>query len=503
MSYAIDANRGTRRAHLLLLCFFAASLIAALLADNRWILGPAVPEDGDFAANSLLVTEAKHLSLVIGNYSKFHFNHPGPFYLYVQAIGEGAFHDILGLVASPYQGQLLAIILLNVATYTLALYLLFLAGGFRSLTPLLLGWSAFVATAHSVTPAPILGWASLSSTWMPCMYVATFALLLTSAFAFARRVPWASPVLVFSGGALVHGHVSFAAIVPAIAIYALFERIRGGSPTTPKAWLPNRDELLASAGVLAIFLAPILYHTIAHYPGEFGRYLSYEAPAMPERGLLGAWRFIMRFLGGGEAFFGAIVAITAVTLRATWSEGDRISSWLRILAAATLLAFLYAWRSIDSYQDDYTLQYLSVVPMLLLSTLVARIADSRTGEIAWSRWALVIPLALFIAPFGNPYRGSTDVAAGLDRLRQASQAVKGSGQMIGLRFEHGDWPYAMGLLAGAKREKLAVCSTSPDWSFMATIEMTCQRPPEYDGMIGPARQNEARGISGLPAGSHN
>ena len=502
MSSTLDTSRGTRRAHLILLGFFVASLVAALLVDNRWIFGSSVAEDGDFGANSLLVTEAKHLSLVTGNYSKFHFNHPGPFYLYIQAIGEVVFHDALGIVAAPYQGQLLSIILLNAATYTLGLYLLFLAGGFRSLTPLLLGWSAFMATAHSVTPAPILGWASLSSTWMPCMYVATFALLLTSAFAFARRVPWATPVLVFSGGALVHGHVSFAAIVPAVAIYALYERIRDGS-LSPKTWLPDRGELLASAGVLAIFLAPILYHTVAHFPGEFGRYLSYKAPGIPERGLLGAWRFTVRFLGGAEAFFGVIVALTAVTLRATWSKGDRISSWLRILAAATVLAFLYAWRSVDSYQDDYTLQYLSVVPMLLLSTLVARIADSLGVGIAWSRWVWLIPVALLIAPFGNPYRGSADVAAGVARLRQASQAINGSGQMIGLRFEHGDWPYAMGLLAGAKREGLAVCSTSPDWSFMATIAMTCQRAPDYDGMIGPARPDQAREISGLPPETRN
>lgn len=494
----MDTSRGTRRAHLFLLCFFAASLVAALLMDNRWIFGPAIAEEGDFGANSLLVTEAKHLSLVTGNYSKFHFNHPGPFYLYVQAVGEAVFHDAFGIVASPYQGQLLAIILLNAASYTLALYLLFLAAGFRSLTPLLLGWSAFVATAHNVAPAPILGWSNLASTWMPCMYVASFALLLTSAFAFARRLPWATPALVLSGGALVHGHVSFAAIVPLIAIYSFFERVRAGS-ASPKAWVPSRGELLASGGILALFLAPILFHTLAHFPGEFGRYLSYEAPDIPERGLLGAWRFTVRFLGAGEAFFGVVVAITAVTLRATWTKGDRLSPWLRILAAATFVAFLYAWRSVDSYHDDYTLQYLAAVPMLLLSALVARIADSRTEEIAWSRWAWLMPVALLIAPFGNPYRGSADVAAGLDRLRQASQMIEGSGQVIGLRFAHQDWPYAMGLLAGAKREKLAVCSVDPDWSFMATIAMTCQRPPDIEGMIGPARPGEAREIAGLPS----
>jgi hypothetical protein len=334
------------------------------------------------------------------------------------------------------------------------------------------------------------------------MYVASFALLLTSAFAFARRLPWATPALILSGGALVHGHVSFAAIVPLIATYALFERIRGGS-ASPQAWLPKRGEILVSAGILAVFLAPILYHTLAHFPGEFGRYISYRAPEIPERGLLGAWRFTIRFLGGGEAFFGVVVAITAVTLRATWSKGDRLSSWLRILAAATLVAFLYAWRSVDSYQDDYTLQYLSVVPMLLLSALVARIADCRIEEIAWSRWAWLMPLVMLIAPFGNPYRGSTDVAAGLDQLRQANQAIEGSGQVIGLRFDHGDWPYAMGLLAGAKRDKLAVCSVDPAWSFMATIAMTCQRPPDFDAMIGPARPGEARQIGNLPAKAHD
>lgn len=484
MNLASPNRLALRRAHFLLLAFFFTTLLLGILADNRWIFGPAITEDGDFAANSLLVTEAKHLSLVTGNYSKFHFNHPGPFYLYVQAAGEVIFHDLLGITKSPYQAQLLAIIVLNAASYTIALYLLFIAAGWRSLTPLLLGWSAFLATAHSATPAPILGWASISSTWMPCMYVASFALFLTSAFSFARGISWSMPFLLFSGGALVHGHVSFAAIIPALAGYAMFERfLHTRAAQTPL--VPARREILTSLFILLLFLAPIAYHTLAHYPGEFGRYLSYKAPEIPERGLIGAFRFALRFLGWKSLFFGAILMTAAIALRATWQKGDNLASWLRILFAAFFIALLYAWKSIDSYADDYTLQYLSVVPMFLVASIVARIADRTTSEVSWSTWALAIPVALLFASLVNPYRGSEEVAAGTQQLRAMSKTV-GTGKVIGLDFEPQDWPYAIGLLATAKREHLPVCSSNPEWSFIATIAMTCQHQPDSVAVVAIA-----------------
>lgn len=70
-------------------------------------------ETGDFAANSLLVLQAKQFSLLVGNYSRIGFNHPGPAFLYVLAAGEAAFFDLTHWVTSPFSGQIYAVALLS------------------------------------------------------------------------------------------------------------------------------------------------------------------------------------------------------------------------------------------------------------------------------------------------------------------------------------------------------------------------------------------------------
>ena len=93
--------------------FFACALLfvlvaVALVASQLGPIGTVNHEVGDFAANSLLIQDAKRLHLAVGNYSRVGFNHPGPAILYVLAFGELIFHDWLHVVPAPRSGQLVA-----------------------------------------------------------------------------------------------------------------------------------------------------------------------------------------------------------------------------------------------------------------------------------------------------------------------------------------------------------------------------------------------------------
>src|SRR5262245_55828708 len=59
-------------------------VFALLLVGRNWALftTPNV-EEGDAAANSILVDNAKHFGQLVGNYSRLGFHHPGPGFLYV------------------------------------------------------------------------------------------------------------------------------------------------------------------------------------------------------------------------------------------------------------------------------------------------------------------------------------------------------------------------------------------------------------------------------------
>ena len=92
-------QRHAARPRLALQFFLLLVLFTAGLACVNWdAIRTVNHESSDFAANTLLVLDAKRLQLIHGHYSRVGFNHPGPALLYVLAFGELLFHDWLHLV---------------------------------------------------------------------------------------------------------------------------------------------------------------------------------------------------------------------------------------------------------------------------------------------------------------------------------------------------------------------------------------------------------------------
>ena len=69
----------------------AAVLVVLLCVRNQNLFTTRLYEDADMGANSILVEQARHFTLLVGNYSRDHFHHPGRAYLYVMAAGESLF----------------------------------------------------------------------------------------------------------------------------------------------------------------------------------------------------------------------------------------------------------------------------------------------------------------------------------------------------------------------------------------------------------------------------
>src|SRR3984957_20521442 len=90
-----------------------ALLLAVLLARNAFLFSAPEYEDADMGANSILIEQARRFTLLVGNYSREGFNHPGPAFLYVESWGESIFWALLHVVPTPWNGQLIALYLLN------------------------------------------------------------------------------------------------------------------------------------------------------------------------------------------------------------------------------------------------------------------------------------------------------------------------------------------------------------------------------------------------------
>src|ERR1700691_5757175 len=152
-----------------------AIFVLLVLAVNFQLFTRPIVEAGDYAANSLLVQQAKHFRLLTGHYSRWHFMHPGPAFLYLFALGEFLFYDVLHVVPAPYNGQLLITIIFNGVLLWASLYVF--RGHVKLSVPLaLLATEVVVVMVNSSVPSSML-----ISNWMPDVLVFPFLLLAVSA----------------------------------------------------------------------------------------------------------------------------------------------------------------------------------------------------------------------------------------------------------------------------------------------------------------------------------
>ncbi|HXZ77934.1 MAG TPA: hypothetical protein VEH31_44645, partial [Streptosporangiaceae bacterium] len=241
-------------------------VFTVLVVRSRFLFTVRFYEQDDAAANSILIEQAKHFTLLVGDYSRERFNHPGPAYMYVQALGEWLFLDLLHLVPTAWNAHVLAVFALNSAFVAMMVGVVY-------------GWTRSLRGA-AVCLAVVLGCVAtepwiLSYDWMPWMYVPAyiaFVIAAASVAAGGARDIW---IATLTGWFLIHGHVCFLFFVPVILATVLAAVMWRYGPRValrrfarPRTWVP-------AAAISAVFALPIVVNLVLHWPGDFGKYLSY------------------------------------------------------------------------------------------------------------------------------------------------------------------------------------------------------------------------------------
>jgi hypothetical protein len=450
------------------------AVLVVLLARNGYLFGARVYEDGDFALNSLLVQRAERLQLLVGNYSRAGFHHPGPALLYMLAAGQAAFHDLLPVVPAPYNGQVLG-------------DLVFVAA--------VLGWIAVIV--HRVTGSRLAAGAALAVSlwfagehrmagdiWFPYLYLTLFVLLLVAAAAIAAGRTAELPALVLAGGLLVHGHVSFALFVAGTAAAAG----AGWWLTRRRGW---RDELRAhrrrlqvAFGLAGLVLLPMVVQTALHFPGPWPDYLRYTSEREPGGHPLGA---AVRFLGWywSPAQVPLVLTGLAAAAGAVLLCTDRVPARRRffaalygVLALESVLFLIYLVRGVDELipKNRYVGFFYLGVPLLLLVAAAAQLA-ARVPEVGHAFPVAVAATAVAVFAVGATRPGLSSDYRGSPSYPDAVAALAGSperaGAPIALRFAHDDWPLAAGLVVAGTRRGVPVCVEDPRWTNLFTSRHIC------------------------------
>jgi hypothetical protein len=469
-----------------LTCFTVIGTV--LVAHNAYLFTVKIYEDSDFAADTIAVLQAKHFQLLTGNYSRLGFYHPGPAFLYVEAWGEWLFHDVMHVVPTPWNGQLLAILLLNAALLATAISVFARYGG----------TAVAVACLGTVLAFTVLHPLTVNSNWMPYVYFSPALLLLVSAAAVAAGRTTSVPLLCLAAGLCIHGHAEFlffAPIVTATALAGLF----ASHWRDPRAlFRASRRHWLGGLAITLVLALPIVVNTIINWPGELPKYFTYGTrasqalhhttavavgytlrfwwPGGPERGA-----HLPEEVVAGAGGFLVTLLVFGLAMRCRHPGQRRFLLWSLALAMLmTVLFTYYAWRGIDEIFTAYEGYFYWSVPLLLLLAGAA----AAVGQIQSAGGRFVIPvLAIMTAsaavaasvvplraePYGpGQYFGDPGIPHDVAVLAAASR-----GRPIVLDVSQPGWTDAVGVIVYADRIGVRACVSEPSWTILFRAQSIC------------------------------
>ena len=485
---------------------FAVTL-GVLLARNAFLFSVPEYERADMGANSILIEQARRFTLLVGNYSRKGFNHPGPAFLYVESWGEDLFWAALRAVPTAWNGQLIAVYALNAL---FAASVVAVGYGWTRSARGALAAGAAVACLAAVHP-PVF-----SSDWMPYVYVLPFLAFLVSLASVAAgqwRDGW---IAALSGWFLVHGHAAFLFIVPAMvavpAAVRLARAARAGRAADAgdgdgvrvqrrrRAWWP-------AAVISAVFALPMLLEVAVNGDGNFARYFAYGSSASAGgHSAAAVSRFVLWFwwpaAGAWPGVSAWVVPLTAflaaglLTGRLAAGPVRVFCRWLLLIdALAVAVVTGYAATGVDVITDYYIGYFSWATPAVVLLVAALAAAELLSGASARAALAAAAAAALaacaVFAAVPATRTSTTDVdplnpRAGQPTdplLRQvvAQLGVLAAGRVIVLTFPHDGWSDVTGILAQAGRTGVRACVASPGWAFMMSAASVCSRASLENG----------------------
>lgn len=479
-----------------------AWLVAAITLGLVVALGAAgfdlyfktpILEKGDPAVNAIQIENAKYLREIYGNYSRFEFNHPGPAFFYVYALGEWILHEGLGLVPDPHNAHLLAGMFLQCLFLALALGLLTQALRWQAWLPLAL----LAATFHF---SLIFG--AFVSVWPPHVLLMPFlCFLVTGTLVACGRVRYL-PLLTITGGFLFHGHVAQTLFVGALGGLCLLLawhhlRVDGGNPSWRALLRTHRRTLWLSAACAAPFLLPIALDVLSrglesNVATIVRRFLVNTGDS---KSLLQGLLYVLSFATYADTQETVLAEIGPATTRFFSSHAAPLAAWLLILIAppfighalrgrldperlrllrtghvllVAALGLCVLWALAQAgpmyYFNGYFYHAVQFFALALALGFVAWFLEGRLPAPAGAAICAVAAVALTWS--ARPSR--MNPAESGEVIREAVVAALGDlppGSPLLLSFEHYVWPEAASVALELKRRGHPF-HTVPTWNFM-------------------------------------
>jgi hypothetical protein len=400
--------------------------------------------------------------------------------MYVQALGEYLFQNALHLVPTAWNAHMLSVFALDCAFVSLAVGIAY--GWTRSLRGA--GACLAVFAGFVIAYPPIL-----NSDWMPYMYVLAYMVFLVAAASVAAGRGQDAWIFALTGWFLIHGHACFLLFVPAVTAavlagvlwphrHTLRSSVGGFFREQRRNWIPV-------AAISALFALPIVVNLVLHWPGDFGKYLSYggsgraggHSPRQVIEYALWFW------WPHHHAWLAPLLGYPAALAGVRWLSPARLRGFLLAMLAVNVvssLAFtLYAAIGIDDLTQYYIGYFYWSAPLVtvLVIVLAAFEAVPRTGALAArlstgaALGAAVAGVAV-LAVIPGTRTSTNDIDQALPRV-VATLATRAPGQLIVLHIDHPAWVETTGFLVQAERSGVRACLDEPWFTFLMTRQFIC------------------------------
>jgi len=457
-----------------------AALFVLLCLRNHFLFTARLYEQGDAGANSILIEQAKHFTLLVGNYSRERFNHPGPAYMYVQALGEYLFQNALHVVPTPWNAHMLSVFALNCGFVALAAGVVY--GWTRSL------WGAAacfaVFTAFAIAYPPIV-----NSDWMPHMYVLAYMVFILAAGSVAAGRAQDAWIFTLTGWFLIHGHACFLLFVPvltaAVLAAVLWPRRHSLRASAGRFFRDQRLAWVPVAAISALFALPVVVNLVLHWPGDFGKYISYGGSGRAGgHGLPQVVRYALWFWWPHQdAWLVPLAGYPAALAAAFWLARGPLRRLLFALLAVNVIssvAFLcYAAVGIDSLSDYYIGYFYWSAPLVTVLVIVLAALSASSVRAVPLRLTTGVAVLAAVATFavlavipGTRTGSTNDIDESLPRV-VATLAARAQGKTIVLHIDHAAWVETTGFLVQAERTGVKACLHDPWYTFLMTRQFIC------------------------------
>lgn len=431
-------------------------------------------ERGDFAANSLLIMDAKDGSLLLGHYSRVGFNHPSPALLYLLSISEFLLYDKFSVVKSPFSAHLIFSGLFNAFWISVTVAVLT-----KHLKNFLIGTAVattYLLAVNFFEPGSIVG------PWFPHMYIFLYGALLVLMASFVSGNHKSYFLMVLSAFFLVGTNVSMAPqLVIMFALMVTWMSFTANGKKT-LAMVLSKKNALATFGIFLIFFAPLLYLTIVYgYKNSpIHSYLAYGA-GRKSQGIFDSFLYVANFWNG---YTSVIFAACAIVL--AWrNTSEFVQNIFGIVAFATFSFYIYSKFGVDDFQHRYLgLYYYSAVAMTLSIILYSALVFCTT-LLKSSKAYFYLSIVMFIMSIAltllqpRPIPGNVSLYNSSDG-KPLFNYIKsfGSYRKIVIDVDLADdpsyvWGNFLGFLILAKRDRLENFCVRNNWHISYTKDYKC------------------------------